>query len=172
MYLLQPHLRTCLRKIHLYGLHKLIQPLISWKRTMTEAPILALPNFDEEFVLETDASRLGIGVILSQHGHPICYYSKKFGPRMMSTSTYVHETCAITSASRNGALICWVVNSLSLLISASSESLWHKLFRHLSSSFIWLSFSDILMKFRTSRVPKIEWQMHFPVLMSHLINYW
>ncbi|GJV02742.1 reverse transcriptase [Tanacetum coccineum] len=31
------------------------------QQTMTEAPVLALPNFKEEFILETDASGYGIG---------------------------------------------------------------------------------------------------------------
>lgn len=68
------------------------------KRAMTEAPVLALPNFEEDFVLETDASGQGMGAVLSQNGHPICFYSKKFCPKMLSASTYVRELCAITSA--------------------------------------------------------------------------
>lgn len=65
---------------------------------MTEAPVLALPNFDNDFVLETDASGQGMGAVLTQGCHPICYYSKKFSPKMLSASTYVRELCAITSA--------------------------------------------------------------------------
>ena len=36
------------------------------KNCLTEAPILAYPDFGKEFILDTDASRLGIGGILSQ----------------------------------------------------------------------------------------------------------
>lgn len=54
---------------------------------MTKAPVLALPNFEEDFILETNASGLGMGVILCQRGHPICYFSKKFCPKMMNAST-------------------------------------------------------------------------------------
>lgn len=68
------------------------------KQAMTEAPVLALPNFDNDFVLETDASGQGMGAVLTQGCHPICYYSKKFSPKMLSASTYVRELCAITSA--------------------------------------------------------------------------
>lgn len=65
---------------------------------MTQAQVLALPNFDDEFVVETDASGLGMGAVLCQKGHPICYFSKKFCPRMLNASTYVRELCAITTA--------------------------------------------------------------------------
>lgn len=68
------------------------------KRAMSEAPVLNLPNFEEKFIVEIDASGAGMGVVLIQQGHPICYYSKQFCPRMLRASTYVCELCAITSA--------------------------------------------------------------------------
>ncbi|MCI24957.1 hypothetical protein A2U01_0046144, partial [Trifolium medium] len=68
------------------------------KKVMTEAPVLALPNFAEYFVLETDASGLAMGAVLIQNNHPICYYSKQFCSQLLAASTYVRELCAITSA--------------------------------------------------------------------------
>jgi hypothetical protein len=68
------------------------------KQAMSAAPVLALPNFAEKFILETDASGSGMGAVLIQSNHPICYYSKQFCPRLLAASTYVRELCAITSA--------------------------------------------------------------------------
>ena len=68
------------------------------KQAMTEAPVLALPNFEEDFIIETDASGIGMGAVLIQNNHPICYFSKAFCPKMSTASTYVRELCAITSA--------------------------------------------------------------------------
>lgn len=65
---------------------------------MTKAPILGFPNFNEKFILKTDASGSGMRAVLIQNGHPICYYNKQFCPRMLQASTYVRELCAITSA--------------------------------------------------------------------------
>ena len=41
------------------------------KEVMSNCPILALPDFSKPFVLECDASREGIGVVLKQGQHPI-----------------------------------------------------------------------------------------------------
>jgi hypothetical protein len=69
----------------------LIQSLIS-------ATVLALPNFEQLFVVETNASDTGIGAVLHQGGHPIAYVSKALGPRTQGLSTYEKESLAILLA--------------------------------------------------------------------------
>jgi len=58
------------------------------KQALVSAPVLAFPNFNEPFVVDTDASDCGIGAVLHQQGHPIAYVSKALGPRTQGLSTY------------------------------------------------------------------------------------
>ena len=45
------------------------------KSAMISLPVLALPNFERPFEIETDASRVGVGVVLTQMNKPIAFYS-------------------------------------------------------------------------------------------------
>ncbi|GFW06402.1 retrovirus-related Pol polyprotein from transposon 297 [Trichonephila clavipes] len=46
------------------------------KRALTEAPVLQLPNFQEQLNLFTDASGVGIGAVLNQNHRPIAFASR------------------------------------------------------------------------------------------------
>lgn len=68
------------------------------KQGLITAPILALPNFAEPFVIDTDAAECGVGAVLQQKGHPIAFMSKALGPKMRGLSTYEKEFLAIIMA--------------------------------------------------------------------------
>lgn len=58
------------------------------QEAMIQSLFLALPHFNEEFIIETDAYGIGIGAILQQQGHPIAYLSTTLAPKHQALSTF------------------------------------------------------------------------------------
>ncbi|KAG8484017.1 hypothetical protein CXB51_023201 [Gossypium anomalum] len=68
------------------------------KQCLWTSPVLGLPDFTKNFVVEIDTSRVGIGAVLHQGGKPLAFYSKKLSPRIQATSMYHREMFAITQS--------------------------------------------------------------------------
>ena len=68
------------------------------KDAMSSPPVLALPDFTKPFVVECDASRLGVGVVLMQNQRPIAYHSQALKGKALALSTYEKELLALVVA--------------------------------------------------------------------------
>jgi hypothetical protein len=73
------------------------------KQKLTEKPVLYAPDFTKEFILQTDASDKGVGVIMAQKGsdntdHPILYLSRKFTTTEQKFGTTEKECAGIIYA--------------------------------------------------------------------------
>jgi hypothetical protein len=70
------------------------------KETLSSPPLMALPNFDKDFVLSTDASATGLGAVLSQLGddgteHPVYFASRTLNDAERHYSTSERECLAV-----------------------------------------------------------------------------
>ncbi|KAD6796308.1 hypothetical protein E3N88_07204 [Mikania micrantha] len=68
------------------------------KQALMKAPILRLPDFSKPFVVECDASSIGLGAILIQEDHPVAYFSKGLSPSNRLKSAYDCELLALVLA--------------------------------------------------------------------------
>lgn len=65
---------------------------------MSTTPVLAMPDFDAQFVVEIGASDIGIGAVLMQKGQPVAFLSKALGPIHKKLSIYEKEFVALIMA--------------------------------------------------------------------------
>jgi hypothetical protein len=68
------------------------------KVKLTTAPLLVLPDFDIPFELHCAASKIGIGVVLSQMSKPMAYFSEKLKSTQLNYSTYDIEFYALVQS--------------------------------------------------------------------------
>lgn len=69
------------------------------KQALCQESVLVAPNFQKEFLLQTDASKLGLGAVVSQivgeDEHPVVYLSRKLTPAERNYSIVERESVAI-----------------------------------------------------------------------------
>jgi transposase InsO family protein len=68
------------------------------KSALTEAPVLALPDWSKPFEVVTDASVHGTGAVLLQERHPVSYDSKRFSPAEYNYDTGEQELLGVVRA--------------------------------------------------------------------------
>jgi hypothetical protein len=68
------------------------------KSLLTSAPILRIVDPNEDFIVCTDACKEGLGGVLSQNGHVVCYESRKLKEHERHYATHDLELAAIVHA--------------------------------------------------------------------------
>ena len=68
------------------------------KGVLTSAPVLVLPEADQPYVVFTDASIIGLGCVLTQHGKVIAYASRQMRKHEGNYPTHDLEMAAVVFA--------------------------------------------------------------------------
>ena len=68
------------------------------KNLLTSAPILKIANPEKDFVVCTDACGQGLGGVLMQDNHVVCYESRKLKYHEKNYATHDLELAAIVHA--------------------------------------------------------------------------
>ena len=78
----------------------MIQAFNGLKKALTNDPCLKLPDPDGEYevTMDADEDEATIGAVLTQHGHPIAFESKKLNPHQRNYPVHDKEICAIMHA--------------------------------------------------------------------------
>ncbi|XP_068651553.1 uncharacterized mitochondrial protein AtMg00860-like [Aristolochia californica] len=84
-------LTTLLKKNSFTWNEQAPQSFSDLKSALASAPVLQLPNFEELFEVECDASGGGIGAILQQQLHPIAYFNHQLAIRHHKLPAYEDE---------------------------------------------------------------------------------
>eukprot|EP00257_Ricinus_communis_P017974 XP_015576546.1 uncharacterized protein LOC107261479 [Ricinus communis] len=77
------------------------------KRAMTITPVLALPDFQQDFLVECDASEFGMGAVPQQGDRPIAFFSKPMAARHFKLPAYEKELIALAQAIRHWRPYLW-----------------------------------------------------------------
>ncbi|XP_066373676.1 uncharacterized mitochondrial protein AtMg00860-like [Miscanthus floridulus] len=77
------------------------------KAAVTLAPILAMPDFTKDFVVECDASSHGFGAVLIQDAHLIVFFSRPIVPRHRSHTAYERELICLVHAIQHWRPYLW-----------------------------------------------------------------
>lgn len=84
---------------HIQWSNECVQALTHIQTVLSSQPILALPKFDKPFIVQTDASGVGLGaVLLQEYGgdrFPVAYVSRKLTGPETRYSTIERECLAI-----------------------------------------------------------------------------
>jgi hypothetical protein len=58
------------------------------KKHLCSTLVLSLPDLQQPFEIETDASNYVVGAILTQHDHPVAYHSETLSDVVCKYPTY------------------------------------------------------------------------------------
>ena len=125
---------------------------------MQNPPVLRPPHWEDEFVLQVDASNRDLGEILSQKDqeeeeHPIAYASRKLQPREQKLFTTEKECLGIVWAAEQFRY--YLYGRTFKLQTDRNPLVWLNQVRHKSRKLLWLSITlqeyDMVVEYKSGK---------------------
>jgi hypothetical protein len=89
---------TDLKKKEFHWTHVVEKGFTDLKRSMCTTLVLEASDFKKPFVVESNASGTGIGIVLTQDGQPLAFTSQALSGYNLGRSTYEKEMMTILHA--------------------------------------------------------------------------
>jgi hypothetical protein len=77
------------------------------KGALTTGPVLQMPDFNQPFIVNCDASGAGFGAVLHQGDGPLAYFSRPFAARHLKLAAYEQELISLVQAVRHWRPYLW-----------------------------------------------------------------
>jgi hypothetical protein len=77
------------------------------KGALMTGPVLQMPDFDRQFIVDYDASGAGFGAVLHQGDGPLAYFSRPFTARHLKLAAYEQELIGLVQAVRHWWPYLW-----------------------------------------------------------------
>nr|GMC95607.1 putative retroelement protein [Ipomoea batatas] len=100
-------LTSLLRKHNFVWTEEATAAFQALKIALTSAPVLQLPDFSKPFVVECDASGVGVGAVLHQDNHPVAFFSRRLTARHHKLASYEQELIGLSQAIRHWRHYLW-----------------------------------------------------------------
>lgn len=71
------------------------------QQALTTTPVLQLPAFNRDFIVQCDASRFVFGVVLHQGVGPVAFFSRPIAARHAKLAAYERELVGLVEAVRH-----------------------------------------------------------------------
>ena len=77
------------------------------KQALSSAPVLQMPDFARQFLVDYDASGAGFGAVLHQGSGPLAFFSRPFAARHVKLAAYERELIGLVQAVRHWRPYLW-----------------------------------------------------------------